>query len=386
MATERTPQSRTMDYQINLWGCLLLVCSFFYALLLFLIYYAWQKGSTKHYPIDAPVDFPFISIIIPARNEAVGIMACVEAILMQDYPTEKMEILVIDDHSEDKTAELLKKNSDDRLKVWSLTQESIKGKKAALQFGVAQSTGDFIITTDADCIAPRGWLSAFATAWCNEEELLLAPVRIRPQAGFLNAFQGLDVAGTLLLTGASVYWPKPILANGANFGFTKRVFQVLNGYQGNEDRASGDDVFLLQKAVHANRSVAFLYQQEALVDTSAEESWQGLFWQRLRWAGKVDAYQDKYLLIFQAFVFMYCALLCLLPFRESQHHIFLLLGWGIKVFADLFFLSYACREIGDHRWMRWFLPAQLLHTIYVFLLGCLALMPLKFYWKGRLVR
>jgi cellulose synthase/poly-beta-1,6-N-acetylglucosamine synthase-like glycosyltransferase len=262
-----------------------------------------------------------------------------------------------------------------------------EGKKAALQLGINQSKGSCILTTDADCIAPTNWLKSFAEAWQDEQEMVLAPVRISAQTGLLNAFQGLDVAGTLLLTGASAYWKRPILSNGANFGFTKTVFQELNGYTGNENRASGDDIFLLQKATRAHRRIAFLYAPAALVDTAATESWQSLFWQRLRWAGKVDAYQDYYLLTFQVGVFLYCALLWILPFfLLPDHGEWVLLGWAIKILADFFFLRYACKQIGEPAWMCWFLPAQLLHTLYVFLLGCLALLPLKFYWKGRLLR
>jgi cellulose synthase/poly-beta-1,6-N-acetylglucosamine synthase-like glycosyltransferase len=378
-----------MDYQIDLWCHLLLTCSILYAIFLYFIYLGWQKGSAKSTTASTNTKFPFISVLVPARNEAATIIACVKAILAQDYPSKFMEVIVVDDHSEDATVEHLKHIKDQRLRVLSLATYSpdSAGKKAALQLGINESKGSCILTTDADCIAPTAWLSSFATAWQSEQEMVLAPVRISAQAGLLNAFQGLDVAGTLLLTGASAYWKRPILSNGANFGFTKTVFQELNGYTGNENRASGDDVFLLQKATKAHRHIAFLYTSAALVDTAATKNWQSLFWQRLRWAGKVDAYQDFYLLSFQAGVFLYCALLCILPFfLISGNGECLLLGWAIKILADFFFLRYACRQIGENVWMRWFLPAQLLHTGYVFMLGCLALLPLKFYWKGRLLR
>ena len=364
-----------------------------YAGVLTLIARSWQRQLAAP-PTPSPQDtnLPLLTVLIPARNEAAGIASCIRAVLAQDYPRELLEVIVIDDHSTDATAAQVAALADDRVQLLRLSDlaGSPTGKKAALRVGIAHSRGAFVVTTDADCVAPPGWLRAFARARVQGYEMVLAPVGITYSPGLLVAWQGLDVAGTMLLTGAAAASGKPLLANGANFGFTKSFFTELGGYAGNDHRASGDDLFLLQKAV-AQRPAAltFLYAAAALVRTAAAPTWRALFWQRLRWAAKTTAYRDWRLVVFQAAVYLLCACLCLglavawwLPGIGAA----LVASWMIKLGADFFFLRYACRQVGDRRWLRWFWLAQPLHTGYVLLVGSLALLPIHFYWKGRRVK
>ncbi|PSR13984.1 MAG: hypothetical protein DA408_08100 [Bacteroidetes bacterium] len=371
----------------------LLLLAAAYAGVLWGIARSWRRQVAA--PLAAAAqetNLPLLTVLIPARNEAAGIEQCIHAVLAQDYPRELLEVIVIDDHSTDTTAALVTALADDRVQLLRLSDipGSPTGKKAALQAGIDQGRGAFIVTTDADCRAPAGWLRAFARARAQGYEMVLAPVSIAYSPGLLTAWQGLDVAGTMLLTGAAAASGKPLLANGANFGFTPTFFAALGGYTGNDHRASGDDLFLLQKAV-AQRPAAltFLYVAEALVTTAAAPTWCSLFWQRLRWAAKTTAYRDRRLVAFQAAVYLLCASLCLglaVAWWFPGVCAALLASWLIKLGADFFFLRYACRQVGDRRWLRWFLLAQPLHTGYVFLVGSLALLPIHFYWKGRRVK
>ncbi len=368
-----------------------------YAVLLALIVISWKKRnaySLEMNSLETDNDLPFISVLIPARNEAEYIVNCVQSVLKQDYPKNKLEVIVIDDHSSDQTVDLVENLIDDRVQLLQLehfldkTTTTKAYKKAALNLGVNQSKGNFIITTDADCIMGITWLKSFATAFQNGKEMVLAPVVIQGSGNFLRAFQGLDVAGTMLLTGAAVFWHQPLLANGANFGFAKRLFRDLNGYDGNENEASGDDVFLLHKAVqHDVSKIDFLSNQQALVQTAAAPSWKAFFWQRLRWAGKTSAYRNVYLIGFQALVFLFCLLLWTLVFINLLGYpisLFLILtAWIIKALADSFYLRFAMHTLGRQIWMKWFIPSFFAHSFYVVMIGVLAILPVSVKWKGR---
>jgi cellulose synthase/poly-beta-1,6-N-acetylglucosamine synthase-like glycosyltransferase len=325
-----------------------------------------------------------VSVIIPARNEAANIEACLHSILNQDYPAEKMEIIVIDDHSLDGTAEAVRQMTDQRLHLITQGGNDGQGKKAALEQGIQKAQGLLIVTTDADVIVPKGWLKEITAAYEGGAKMILGPVQMSGPTTLLAAWQGLDVCGTMLLTGAAVYQGRPLLANGANLAFSEAFFQKLGAYQGNEELASGDDIFLLQKAIKKDvKSIRFLFAKSATVSTEAEESWRKLFWQRLRWAGKTGAYRDPYLIVFQGLVYLLCwGLLLLLPLLFYQP---LLAGlvWFVKLFAEGLYLRFACREMGDRKWLTWLLSVQLIHPFYIVLIGTLALLPLSFYWKGR---
>ena len=305
-----------------------------------------------------------------------------------------MELIVIDDHSNDGTAKMVSQLGDARVKLLKLAQfipansKIVAYKKAALNLGIKQAKAAFIITTDADCIVPDRWLKSYATAFLNGKEMVLGPVKIKGRKGFLTAFQDLDVAGTMLLTGAAVFAQHPILSNGANFGFSKHLFDVLGGYTGNENQASGDDVFLLQKATQKYiDKIAFLPPSSALVETMAAATWSTLFWQRLRWAGKTSAYRDVYLIGFQGFVFLLNiflwggSLACLLGFIRTP--VIVLVTWLIKLLADFFYLRFAVNLLGQKKSLSFFLPAFIAHSFYILCIGTLALLPIASTWKGR---
>lgn len=362
-----------------------------YAIFLYRVSVLWSTGKKNYQQQNLGASephLPFFSIIIPARNEAGSIQACIRSIAKQDYPQDKIEIIVVDDHSEDETAERVRALTTSSLRLIQLPPGKT-GKKAALNEAIKLAKGEMLLFTDADCTMGREWVKQLSILIAKGGGMILAPVRIQAKSSLLQCFQGLDVCGTILLTGAAVQASHPILANGANLAISKALFHKLDGYTGNTHRASGDDIFLLQKAVQdSTAQIAFAFDQRASVQTPPAETWTELFWQRLRWAGKTGGYTDRYLQLFQALVYLLnLGLLVGLPALIIQGpSSFLLVGaYVTKGLAEYRYLRYAASEVGDPGWMRWFLPSLLLHTVYVVLIGSLALLPVSSRWKGRKV-
>lgn len=94
-----------------------------------------------------------ISVVIPAFNEEKLIGKCVEAVENQTFPKEEYEVLVIDNNSSDKTAEIARKLG---ATVISYCQK--QGFSVAKQFGTKQAKGEIIAYTDADSIPDTRWL------------------------------------------------------------------------------------------------------------------------------------------------------------------------------------------------------------------------------------
>lgn len=364
-----------------------LFLSISYALFLAWIAYQWHTGQRNKKTNKPLTHFPTVSIIIPARDEAEVIAECLQSMLHQHYPPDHLEMIVINDHSTDKTAAVVAGFRDPRVTL--LTAEK-HGKKAALQQGIAHAGGALIVTTDADIVAGGNWINTLAKAYQNGARMILAPVKMKGSDNLLTAWQGLDVCGTMLLTGAAVQAGHPLLANGANLAFAKNHFYDLGGYQGNEHRASGDDIFLLQKAVQAEAAkISFAFSPAAVVVTRAESSWQKLFWQRLRWAGKTGAYRDPWLVVFQAAVFGLCVGLitgALLLLWWPAYALWVATAWAMKLLAEYFYLRYACRKMGEPEWVKWLPLVQVTHPFYLMIIGTLALLPIQVRWKERRIR
>ena len=369
---------------ILLYG-LLVLCGG-YALFLAWIARHWHAGKRAECIVAPDELVPLVSIIVPARNEAATIQACLHALTAQRYPAERTEIIVVDDHSTDGTARLARQIHPRRIRV--LTARGT-GKKAALRTGIESARGELIVTTDADVTVEPDWLGTLAAKYAAGASMILAPVRIDGPDDFLTAWQHLDVCGTMLLTGAAVHAGHPLLANGANLAFDRAAFVAWGGYAGNEHRASGDDVFLLQKAVrHPSYSIAFVYARRATAVTDAEPTGRRLLRQRLRWAGKTGGYRDPYLIIFQALVFtLNAGLPATLPlwFWRPDALPWLLLPWLGKLIPEHLYLRYAGREIGDSARLKYLPLVQLTHPFYLTAVGGATLLRVRVRWKGRKV-
>ncbi len=153
-----------------------------------IIYYRFAFTSIKQFNNSTIQPFnnsTTLSIIIPARNEAENIENCLQSILQNKYPAHLLEIIVVDDHSEDNTAIIVKKYVAQNVKLISLkdfvTDKINSYKKKAIEVAIAQASGTLIITTDADCIVPNTWLQTIATFYQEKKPAFIAaPVLIDP--------------------------------------------------------------------------------------------------------------------------------------------------------------------------------------------------------------
>jgi cellulose synthase/poly-beta-1,6-N-acetylglucosamine synthase-like glycosyltransferase len=240
------------------------------------------------------------SIIVPFRNEENDFLNLLNSISKLNYPKNLFEILVINDDSEDNSVAIFNKWQSENLEISSRLLQNIRKsnspKKDAIQTAISQIENEWIITTDADCFVNKNWLLVYDSFIQNNNvEMICGSVSIANKNGFLNYFQFVDLLSLQGTTIGSFGIKKPFICNGANFAYTKKMFLELNGFYGNYKIASGDDVFLLQKAIKFfPKKVTYLKNKEAIVHTNLEESWSKLFQQRVRWASKTGSYDGVF--------------------------------------------------------------------------------------------
>ena len=243
------------------------------------------------------------SIVVPFRNENENLPNLLHSISALNYPKELVEIILVDDDSEEKFQIL---NSKFQILVIDNIRKSNSPKKDAIETAIEIAKNDWIITTDADCLVQKNWLTLFDQyIQENEVKMVASGVCYVPKNGFLATFQNLDFLSLQGATIGSFGIKKPFMCNGANFAYSKPFFKELNGFQGNENFTSGDDVFLLQKAVNfVPKNVGFLLAKESVVYTKSIDNWFELFQQRVRWAAKSTNYDSIYgkLLAFVVFI------------------------------------------------------------------------------------
>jgi cellulose synthase/poly-beta-1,6-N-acetylglucosamine synthase-like glycosyltransferase len=370
-----------------------------YAFLLMLYKRGWQRQNI-HNEKQGEAPAIRITVIIPARNEEQNIATCVRSILNNDYPKELLEIIVIDDFSEDKTAaiaaDLLQNNTGRvlQLKNYLSKDERLNSyKKKALEIAIGQAKGAWIITTDADCTVPANWLKQMVQPMQDEKiKFIAAPVSFTPalpQANGLYYFQSLDFMTMQGITAASVSMNLGNMCNGANLAFSKKVFDEVGGYQGIDHIASGDDMLLMHKIqLHYPSGIFYLKSAEAIVHTPAQPDWNSFLNQRIRWSSKADKYDDKKLTIILAFVYFFN--LSFIPLLIAGFFNYFYWTWILgmlfaKVLVELLFLVPVARFYGKTKELWYFPLFQPMHIAYIIMAGFLGKFG-TYQWKGRKVK
>ncbi|MFM7894486.1 MAG: glycosyltransferase family 2 protein, partial [Flavobacterium sp.] len=176
----------------------------------------------------------------------------------------------------------------------------------------------------------------------------------------------------------------PFMCNGANFAYSKQFFKRLNGFQGNETIASGDDVFLLQKAVSvAPKKVGFLLAKESIVATKPVKTWNELFQQRVRWASKSTGYSSSYGKILALAVFggnLVWILSFLLWLTNVLDQNIFMLFVALKFLID-FILIYKTVNFFESK-LQYVLASSLLYPFFSVSVAVYSLFG-KYNWKGR---
>ena len=235
---------------------------------------------------------PF-SIIVPFRNEAENLPFLLESISKLNYPIALFEVILVDDESDTPfKIPHLKFN----VSVIKNNRVSSSPKKDAINTAMQIVQNDWVITTDADCIVNSNWLLTLDHyIQLHHPAMIAGAVTYDCDNSFLHHFQQLDLASLQGATIGSFGLNKGFMCNGANFAYTKTFFEKLNGFEGNDQIASGDDVFLLQKAMAtSSEKVHYLKSKNTIVRTKPVDDWKSLFHQRVRWASKTTSYQSNF--------------------------------------------------------------------------------------------
>jgi cellulose synthase/poly-beta-1,6-N-acetylglucosamine synthase-like glycosyltransferase len=238
-----------------------------------------------------------VTILIAARNEEEKIHLTIEDILAQDYPKELTEIIIADDHSTDRTSEIISSYAARGVKLLQLKEDKPLNsyKKKAIAEAIRLSTGELMVATDADCRMSKKWLSSIVGYYeMHNPVMISSPVSYFEEKTLFERMQTLEFY-TLVATGAAFIGNKHAsTCNGANLAYRKDVFYEVDGFKGIDDLASGDDELLLQKvAVVYPGKIGFLKLYDAIVYTHAKANLQEFLQQRRRWASKSVKYKDK---------------------------------------------------------------------------------------------
>ncbi len=377
----------------------LLLISVSYAALLLFYRNAWNRIPSYH-SADNSIKISLISVIIPARNEAENLPALIRDLQLQQLPAECFEVLIIDDHSSDSTPEIVKRAGGNiRLVMLAdhIVEPVIAYKKKAIETAISIASGNIIVTTDADCRLKPGWLKSIAAYFAAYScEFLVMPVATTQPKNFFETFQALDFMSLQGITGAALQNKWHYMCNGANLAYLRDTFYKVNGFEGIDKIASGDDMLLMEKVASVNKDgIHYLKSSEVIVETAAAPNIRAFLRQRARWAGKTSHYKNHNTTLVLLFVYVLNAAIVITPLvaflfrtRLTGSWQFFVISWllslTIKTLAEMYFLQPVAKFFNRSAMMKLFPLAQPFHIVYTVFAGFLGMLG-KQDWKGRRV-
>lgn len=366
-------------------GIFLAACLLGYVVLILIA--AYHFDSTQSGSNPAPPDL-YISVVVAARNEAEGIHSLLESLQLQTYPQSLWECFIIDDHSEDNTAELVNSFIVNQAlpNVKVLTSKGF-GKKSAIETGVDMATGEWILQTDADCITGPRWISAMAGYMKDEIRFVSGPIRLIPGNSWFERLQALEMLGLVTLGAGSMLAGFPNMANGANMAYHRQTFLELGGFGNSRQVASGDDEFLVQNIHKAfPGGLTFAKNAEAIIDTAAMSSWSDFRKQRIRWVSKAKSYVNRSTNLIQIMAwlgflaFPWWCVMCLANLSLLAIPIGLFLT---KLLADRWLMKSGTLFLQKPDWLKWLLLLEIAYIPYVIWIGIRGNLSSRYVWKGR---
>src|SRR5688500_9835846 len=353
---------------------------YFFLLIVFLA--GWKKAMQE--PADPiPAKEPFISVIIPVRNEELTIATLLRDLSRQEY--NNFEIIVVNDDSEDETLWMV---SNFEIKNLQAIHNKGKGKKAAITSGIKLARGTIIVTTDADCSVSPQWLTQVRAGFRNPKIMMtFGGVRMEGTGSFVDDLQSMEFASLIGSGASAAALGFPVFCNGANLAFRKKAFSDVKGYEGNLFVPSGDDEFLMRKIQTLYPgSIRFLHDERTVVTTQTQPDPDALLNQRVRWASKwrynssmfAQALAVAVVLLQIAFIINWCFVFS----GAILQALFLIV---VKLILEAAFLLQVCRFLRT-RW-NWsaFFSLQVLYPLYVVTIAVTSFF-VPFQWKNRIFK
>ncbi len=240
-------------------------------------------------------DYPKVTVLVPMHNEELVLHKTLEALIQCDYDRSKLEIIGINDHSEDKTAEILDSYCEkyDYIKaLHRLDPDQLRGKPAGLNEAMEMANGDVIIVFDADYRPSKNLIKKLATAFKDPEvgAVMGRVIPINANQNYITTLLNLERTGGYQVDQQARYNLGLIPQYGGTVGgFRKKVIMNTGGF---DTKILAEDTELTYRLYTMGYVV--MYDNSAECYEEAPETWNVRGRQIRRWARGHNEVMFKY--------------------------------------------------------------------------------------------
>ena len=232
---------------------------------------------------------PFVSIVIPAKNEAKNIVNILNNLSQQTYPEDLFEVIVVDDKSQDYTATIVNdfmgNISNLQLLSTAGVESSLRYKKHPLNLGIRKSQGEILLLTDADCTVSSNWIAAMVSSFTENVGMVIGYSEASPVRTITQKLEALDFLMLLSAARGSAALGDPYACTGQNLAYRRQAFDAVEGFSAFASQVGGDDTLLMQQIKRQTSwEIVFSPDPDSFVKSTPQETAWGFITQRIRWA------------------------------------------------------------------------------------------------------
>lgn len=238
-------------------------------------------------------DRPSVSVVIPAHNEEDKLAATLASLAEQRYDG-PLEFVIVDDRSTDATAEIIRSfvGRDARFRLVSVRHPDrrLSPKVNAVDTGIRASTGEILLTSDADCRYPEGWVSGMVSHFEPDVAMVVGYVestRAYRARSWVERFESIDWLSLMLTSKALTRFGWKFASSANNQAYRRDAFEAIGGFGASGRAPSGDEDLLTQRMGRLpDKRVVFASSPETRVLTQPMPSFGALLRQRRRWVSR----------------------------------------------------------------------------------------------------
>ena len=344
----------------------------FLFLLIALIYFTilhFTFWGLKKLPLKEKSAVPRISVVIAAHNEEKRITPLLQSLEKLDYPSDRYEIIFVDDASTDRTSALIEsfcnKHAHWRLIRLKSQDGFLSGKKRALKEGIEQAGGEIIFTTDADCTVQPQWLKYMSAYFEPNVDMVIGYSPLKRVKGWLNLILQFDNLFSAIVASAPTSWGLVFTSVGRNLAYRKNAYRAVGGFDALKKYRSGDDVYLTERfRRQAKGKIVFCRHPQTFVETLPVTDFSKFWHQQIRKNSKTLR-KNVSNTLFSILAFLIYSFLWLFPVFLPQYLPIWLVVIFTKLLLEFVTLSYAAK-IFRRNWLIPYFPLfQLLYPIYI---------------------
>ena len=327
---------------------------------------------------------PTVSIIIAARDEEDQIGTCLESIVALTYPQNLLDVIVVDDRSTDRTAEIVgrftEKHSHLRLLRIQTESNLPPGKTNAVTNAVDISKGEILLFTDADCRVPPSWVEHTVTHYAEPSVGIVAGFTYLAGKSWFAAMQALDWFVLTSVAAATTRLGFPVTAVGTNLSVRRKAYDSVGGYRKIPFSVTEDYALFHAVTSSGEWKARFPMDRATIVESTPCLTAKQLFSQKKRWFTGGRGMDAKSILIF-SFPYAFNLLILLGLFLSPLWAVGLAVA--VKLAVDFLLCLPAVLRFGRRSLLFEYPIFEVYYYAYVLVFPLLVMFGAEITWKER---